>query len=110
MDERTQRFKEIFNNEKDFIECHHISRDMLLNGENQALAKTLATLSALAEQVMKERWSGYHKLYQKLLEQLNEFDDFPFDQEDLKQQLYVLDQKVKEEEDIEKIPLQLKNK
>lgn len=108
MNEKIQHFKDAFNVKKDFVECHHISRDMLLNGDDQALAKTLATLSALAEQVNKERWSGYHKLYKKLLEQLQEIESFPFDREDLRGQLNDLDQRIKREENITSVPLQLK--
>ncbi|QHE53481.1 hypothetical protein [Pontibacillus sp. HMF3514] len=105
---KIQNYKDAFNVKKDYVECHHISRDMLLNGDNQALAKTLATLSALAEQVNKERWSGYHKLYKKLLEQLKDLDSFPFDQEDLREQLSDLDQKIKQKENITSVPIKLK--
>ncbi len=108
MNEKIQHFKDEFNVKKDFVECHHISRDMLLNGDDQALAKTLATLSALAEQVNKERWSGYHKLYKKLVEQLQELESFPFDREDLRHQLSDLDDRIKKEEHIGSIPVQLK--
>ncbi|KGX84404.1 hypothetical protein [Pontibacillus marinus] len=108
MNEKIQQYKETFNLKKDYVECHHISRDMLLNGEDQALAKTLATLSALAEQVNKERWSGYHKLYKKLVEQLQDLESFPFDREDLSQQLSDLDQRIKREENIKSVPIQLK--
>ena len=108
MDERIGKFQVTFNEEKDYVACHHISRDMLLNAEEKHVAKTLATLSALAEQVMKERWAGYHKLYQKIHEQLNEQDDFPFDKEDLRTQLENLNDRVNKGELIEEIPLQLK--
>lgn len=108
MEDQIQRFQKAFNQDKDYITCHHISRDMLLQGDQRSLAKTLATLSALAEQVNKERLAGYHKLYQKLLNQLAEIDTFPFDEVSLRHQLSDLNDQIERGEVIREIPLQLK--
>ncbi|WP_261130589.1 hypothetical protein [Bacillus sp. Marseille-Q3570] len=91
---RINQYMETFNDKRDYVTCHHISREILMEGDKKDLAKCLATLSALMEQADKKKWAGYNKLHKTFLKQLDEIDDFPFDEEDLKMQLQHLDEQV----------------
>ncbi|MCF6408950.1 hypothetical protein [Pseudalkalibacillus salsuginis] len=104
---RIHDYMRMFNEKMDYVECHHISREMLIEGDNKPLAKCLATLSALVEQADKKKWAGYNKLHKTFLQQLDEIDDFPFDEEDLKMQLQHLDEQVKYNSEQSIKPIQL---
>lgn len=106
--EHIARYKVEFNEHRDFVACHHISREMLLHSNEKQLAKCLATLSALAEQVTKERWGGYHKLHKKLMEQLDEIEHFPFQKDQLLRQLKELNEEVQHATDNVSFPIYLK--
>lgn len=104
---RLNEYMKTFNEKKDYVQCHHISREMLLEGADKPLAKSLATLSALVEQADKKKWAGYNKLHKTFLKQLDELDQFPFDREDLKMQLQLLDEQVNNNPDQPITPVQL---
>ncbi|MGM7702557.1 hypothetical protein ACSVDE_12585 [Pseudalkalibacillus sp. Hm43] len=106
--ERINNYIQTFNVKQDYVECHHISREMLLDGDDRSIAKALATLSALMEQAQKKKWAGYKKLHKKFLEQLDEIERFPFDEEDLRLQLQLVDEQVENEPQDSIIPIQLR--
>ncbi|WP_349408303.1 hypothetical protein [Pseudalkalibacillus sp. SCS-8] len=106
--ERINNYIQTFNVKQDYVECHHISREMLLDGDDPQLAKCLATLSALMEQAQKKKWTGYKKLHRKLLEQLDAMEFLPFDEEDLRLQLQLLDEQVENDAVNPIIPIQLR--
>ncbi|MYL33786.1 hypothetical protein GLW05_09260 [Pontibacillus yanchengensis] len=104
-EEKIVAYAEMFNQKKDYVQCHHISREMLLEGEHRDVAKCLATLSALLEQAEKEKWAGYQKLYSKLMLQLNQVEGFPFDRPSLIRQLQTFDEQVKQSVEVPTIIL-----
>jgi hypothetical protein len=107
-EERVNNYIQTFNVKQDYVECHHISREMLQDGDDQALAKCLATLSALMEQAVKRKWAGYKKLHRRFLEQLEEMDSFPIDEEDLRFQLQLLDERIDNQPEEPVVPVQLR--
>ncbi|MCF6138449.1 hypothetical protein [Pseudalkalibacillus berkeleyi] len=108
--ERIDTYMHLFNIEKDYIQCHHISRELLQKGENERLARSLATLSAVMEQAVKKKCTGYKKLHKKFLEQLEEINDFPFEEEDLRLQLQLLDEEMTTHPEESISPIQLRKK
>lgn len=106
-EERIDRYFDSFNQEENYILCHHISREMLLEGDNKPLAKCLATLSALMEQAEKRKWGGYQKLYSKFFDQLKELNTFPFDEEKLIEQIERMNEQVNRNPDTRFDPIVL---
>lgn len=110
IEKKLMQFMKMFNEERDYIECHHISRSMLLEGEERELAKFLATLSGLAEQAAKGKLRGYRKFQNMIFQQMADLKENPFDEQDLRQQLDQLDKAMPSEEkeitphDLEKLP------
>ncbi|KGP72069.1 hypothetical protein [Pontibacillus yanchengensis] len=99
-EEQIDTYAEMFNQKKDYIQCHHISRDMLLEGSHRDVAKCLATLSAVMEQAEKEKWTGYEKLFTKLMQQLDQVEEFPFNRSRLIRQMHTFDEHVKQGRDL----------
>ncbi len=106
--ERINNYIQTFNVKQNYVECHHISREMLLDGDDRSIAKALATLSALMEQAQNKKWAGYKKLHKKFLEQLDEIESFPFEEEDLRLQLQLLDEQVENQPENPIFPIQLR--
>lgn len=89
---RLQSFLHTFNEEKNYIKCHHIARDMLIHREDQKLSKLLACLAGLAEQSVKGKEKGYQKFKYMIKRHFEEMPEHPFDESDFYAQLKLLDQ------------------